>query len=142
MKEKHQWNQAERGKNPFIVPDGYFEGLEEQIMSRIRAEQEQKPRKTSQRRLLYWVSGVAAALLIGFIGYQQFVRPAATQPVDEDTMLAVVEYFAQDFDDLSMANLMAENDLLDEGVDRSDGDLLDYMNIDDLTILEVLSNGN
>lgn len=141
MNKSHHWKESARKTNPFDLPEGYFESFEGRVMERIKiVEAEEKP-AGQQRRLLYWISGVAAAALIGLVGVQQFVLKPTRDVENQEMMYAVVEYFAQDLDDLSFASLMADNNVLSETTESTDNDLLDYMDIDDLTLLEALLNG-
>ena len=45
-------------ENPFLVPDGYFDQLESEVMSKVRMEQ-----KRIHRRKIYTISVAAAAVV-------------------------------------------------------------------------------
>lgn len=141
MKEGIKWQETGKQKDPFQVPEGYFEGFEVRMMERIEEESVSKKRTVFRSRMVGWVSGIAAALLIGFIGFQQIQQKSDNQSLDQDAMFAVVEYFAQDMDELSFASFLAENEVLSTETLPADDDLLHFMNVDDLSLIEVLLNG-
>ena len=94
--------------NPFRVPEGYFENLTEQVMSRIPEEQTvEAPRKALIYRLrpvLY----VAASVLLAvgsFFVYQY-------QPEEQDTQMQVAqmgEQVSTDFLDEAADYVMLDN---------------------------------
>lgn len=142
MKINSDWKDQARKVQPFKVPEGYFDGFEDRMMTRLLEEAPVIAGKGRTRRLIYWISGVAAALIIGFAGIQQFVLKPQPQADDQDLMFAVVEYFTRDLDDFTLAALMAENEDASVKESGAEPDLLDFMNVDDLTLLESLVNGN
>jgi len=141
MKKETNWQEKGRVGQPFKVPDGYFDHFENRMMDRIKEESEEKKVRFLSPKVVRWVSGVAAVMLIGFVGFQQLhLKPQKIQ-MDQEAMYAVIEFYAQDLDDVSFAELMAENDAFNEEELSSEDDLLDYMDVDELAIIEAIVSG-
>ena len=69
--EKDKLFTANGGRRPFTVPDGYFDGLAGQVMSRIDAvEQENCVRVSLWAKARKWVAAVVA----GAVAYAGFGR--------------------------------------------------------------------
>ena len=70
-------------KNPFKIPEGYFEGLTEQIMARIPAETYRETKVISLhdriRPWLYMAGAIAGLLII----FRVFINPVATQDTEQ-----------------------------------------------------------
>lgn len=73
-----------RKKNPFSVPEGYFEHLTDQVLEKIK--EEEKPQKVSFVQLLKPYMGLAAIFLLAFV-IVQFVVPHF---IDNNKMLKKV----------------------------------------------------
>ena len=70
MKTEEQSPHHLKGENPFKVPEGYFEGLTDQIMSRLPEKEYDRPRKTTvYERVRPWLYMAAI-----FIGLALFIR--------------------------------------------------------------------
>lgn len=70
-----------KSKNPFTVPDGYFDTLEDRVMSRVK--ENEKPKQTSLLLTLKPYLGLAALFAFAMV-IVQLVLPGL---VDEDRML-------------------------------------------------------
>lgn len=57
-----------RKKNPFCVPEGYFEGLTDRIVGQI--EKQRKPKKMRFLQIVKSYSGVAAVFLLALLVVQ------------------------------------------------------------------------
>ena len=68
-------------KNPFTVPDGYFDALEDRVMSRVK--ENETPKQTSLLLTLKPYLGLAALFAFAMV-VVQLVLPGA---VDENRML-------------------------------------------------------
>ena len=92
MKEENPIESACK-RNPFRVPDGYFESLSDQILAKVDAEglqhERQEVRKAKTvwlRPLLYAAAGVCA-LFVSVLSYQSFGgdSPVSSSPVVQTT---------------------------------------------------------
>ena len=70
-----------KSKNPFTVPDGYFDTLEDRVMSQVK--ENEKPKQTSLLLTLKPYLGLAALFAFAMV-IVQLVLPGL---VDEDRML-------------------------------------------------------
>lgn len=70
-----------KSKNPFTVPDGYFDALEDRVMSRVK--ENEMPKQTSLLLTLKPYLGLAALFAFAMV-VVQLVLPGA---VDENRML-------------------------------------------------------
>ena len=113
-------------RNPFSVPEGYFDTLASQVMSRVDAEGI-KPQEKSQDeskkaekarvvwfRPLFYSAASVCALFVSVTAYQHFTssEPAATAPVEataysEDSFDEAADYVMIDNQDI-YACLMGE----------------------------------
>lgn len=142
MNKDFNWKDGSNGANPFKVPEGYFEELEEKVMQQISSMPHVYHKKSRSIKMVSWISGIAATLLIGLIGFQQFHLKPQNEILKQEMLFSVIEYYAQDLDDVSFAAMMAEHEVLQDAPAQTDNDLLDYMNIDDLTLIEAVLGGN
>lgn len=82
------------GKNPFRVPQGYFNALPQRVMERIREEEQNKAHKHERSRRLF-MRLTAAAMLTGFFAiaglmiYEQS-NPLATSQ-DQTALASALE---------------------------------------------------
>ncbi len=94
--------------NPFTVPDGYFDSLQERIMSRVQAEKNHTKAEGRTIRMNPYraLVAVAACILFIFTGAVLYMTYADKQAVVAET--AVDEDFYQWFYVSDRATLMAE----------------------------------
>ncbi len=71
-----------RSKNPFSVPDGYFESLEDRVMERV--QEVKKPKRPSVLQVLKPYLGLAGLFVFAMVVVQLLLP----RFVDEDRMLA------------------------------------------------------
>ncbi len=138
MKDSSNW-QEQNKNNPFKVPTGYFDNFEERMMDRIAEESKPVSKRILPYSMTRWISGVAAALFLGFIGFQQFYLKPQQNLLNEEAMLNVIEYFIQDLDDISFAELIVDNEMLSlEDSGNPSADVLEWMNVDEGTIIDAM----
>lgn len=71
-----------KSKNPFTIPEGYFESLGDRVMERVK--EEDKPKRVSVLLALKPYLGLAGLFVFAML-FVQFLLPRL---VDEDRMLA------------------------------------------------------
>lgn len=133
--DKKIWQQEVKG-NPFLVPEGYFEDFQSRMIAAIREPDKKSGGRVIHMRLTKWVSGVAAVLLLGLIGFQQLYLKPMHDLQAKDAMYSVMEYFAMDMDDLSITELIANNEVFDIEDSDDQADLLEWMNVDEYSLIE------
>ena len=107
--------QASGDKNPFIVPEGYFDSLTDRIMQNLPQKEEVKvaERRTIRRPYLRWAAVSLATIGIGLTAYLSAVKnnggaiegnPAPQQTAAnisaEDNLDQMADYMMLDQEDL------------------------------------------
>jgi len=120
-----------KGKNPFKVPDGYFEGLTEQIMAQIPEVSLKETKVISLldrvRPWLYLAGAVAGLLLI----FRVFFSPVWQKTDDQHT-----ELYVQAFVSGEMMQVISEEDMdylefvANQNLDRLFAEEMDGLNDD------------
>ena len=127
--------------NPFKVPDNYFEDFQSRMLDSIREEEKKEVRSIINLPITRWLSGAAAILLLGFIGFQQLYINPHNDLRAEEAMYSVVEFFAMDVDDWTMTEIMADNELIELDAVDGQAEFLEWMDIDEYTIIEAAMDG-
>jgi len=93
--------------NGFGVPEGYFSEVSETIMDRVDTKHTNKVKLLSLRKRAFYISGIAAALLILFA-----ILPLNTS--EEVVTMDMVELYFEDkdIDSYELAELLVETELL------------------------------
>ena len=120
-----------KGKNPFKVPDGYFEGLTEQIMAQIPEVSLKETKVISLldrvRPWLYLAGAVAGLLLI----FRVFFSPVWQKTDDQHS-----ELYMQAFVSGEMVQVISEEDMdylefvANQNLDRLFAEEMDGLNDD------------
>lgn len=83
-KTLREMTSSANGKNPFRVPEGYFDTLPQRVMEHIKEEgQAEQPKR--HRKSRFFIRLTAAAVLTGFFSlaglmmYEQSHQPASSQ---------------------------------------------------------------
>jgi len=137
LSDNNTWKQS-RQDNPFRVPENYFEDFRSDIMAKIKEKPAQTGTPLIRWPVVKWISGVAAALLLAVVGFQQFyLKPQQDIRKEEDTY-SLIEYFAQELEDMTMTEFSAENGLLNMDDHHESVDLLNWMGIDEMSLIEAV----
>lgn len=101
-------------KNPFKVPEGYFDHFADTMMERIK-EQPLAPIRTIEppfyRKAHFWLSAAAVALVLGVSGLFYISNDAST--IDEQELIASQENSAGDmyFDEAADYAMLDNTDI-------------------------------
>lgn len=91
----------------FKVPESYFSEVENDILSKIEVTSDTKVRSIGLRKTFYYISGVAAALLLFFAIYNY------NSSTDDISIDMVESYFeTNSMDSYELAELLIESDLM------------------------------
>ncbi len=138
MKDSNNWEDRAKD-NPFRVPQGYFESFEERVMSRITEESRKESKRILSIPMIRWVAGVAAVFLLGLIGVQQFYMKPQHDLLNQEAMYEVIAYYAQDLNDVTFTDLIADNEILSIAEPQNDGiDLTEWMDVNEMIIIDAL----
>jgi len=144
--EKLKADKFEGDQNPFKIPKGYFKDSRDRIMDVISDDVSDKPvKRIALRSNLYWISGVAASLIIGFVLFQNLYL----SPRQDSKMAQEIEWFVNYTESELNSGLLASY-MAEEGLDFSDDiyesedseqyNLIEVSDIDDLYIIEEMMN--
>jgi len=126
----------------FQVPEGYFDDFRERMVKQVTTNPVKTVTLRKRKPVLYWLSGVAAALLIGVIGLHQYVIKPHEDQKEMNAMLELMAYYNADLDDITMVTVLADNEVFDLEANDSYGNLLDYFKIDEVDIIENWMNSD
>lgn len=117
MKLENMTSERLKGdKNPFLVPDGYFEESRARIMESIAAEQvENVPGIIRLRSGIIWAAGIAASLVVGFLLFQNlYLKPAQSEKLAQEIEW-LINYAGPELNSATLAYFASEEGLnLDE----------------------------
>lgn len=108
-------------QNPFTVPDGYFEGLEEKLVQLSK----EKPIKTVKTVQLVWIRRLAAAATIAAVIAVSWLlnQKSASESISSDDIIALTAggylpynelTLLEEIDDADLDNMVIETDDLIE----------------------------
>ncbi len=130
------------GRNPFKVPENYFEEVNRKILSSTSGETEKPVKPGMYRKLRPYI--LAAAVFTGFVTISYFaarlVWPGNQAP--EQTLAETISApYLNDIDIYTIEESMVEHDITDglSGIKKSD--IIDYLmlgNIETEDIIEIL----
>jgi len=107
----------------FSVPDDYFRNLPEKIMDRIHLEGSSSVQKKTVRLYrpwMAWVSGMAAVLVIGWLGFSLFIQRPSDEALFQDRLQFLVEYSGNDLNEALLAGFIEEKGIVLNKQDNSD----------------------
>ena len=125
-------------ENPFLVPDGYFDQLESEVMSKVKLEQ-----KKVHRRRIYTISVAAAAVVALLVAINVWIflpenNSQNTELSDEGSnSSAILLASGSDYGVLSNGEALPAVDFEDSDLDNVDYQILDYYS-DEMSQLDLL----
>jgi len=129
-------------KNPFLVPPGYFQESKDRIMGILAEENHNSgTRKVFLRAAVYWAGGIAAALLIGFLLFQNlYMKPQREVRIVEEINW-FINYAGPDLNEVSLASFVADEEIElyyqeDEDINLERSRLLEMTDYDEIYIIE------
>ena len=148
MKTQNEIPERFRGeRNPFLIPEGYFEQSRAGIMERIAREgAKERSRVINLRSRLIWASGIAASLVVGFILFQNlYLRPLASERIAQEIDY-FINYSGSDLNSATLAYYAAEegidiDELTGSEPDVQQSTLLEMTDFDEIYIIEPSTMG-
>lgn len=103
MKEEKYIEEHVGKRNPFLVPDGYFDHLADQVMASLPEQsvpesvsEQPKAKRISIRSLYYYAAAAVCALFVSVVVWKSF--PQTSQPVIVQAPVASQEPSDADFE--------------------------------------------
>ncbi len=133
-------------ENPFTVPEGYFDTLQERIMNRVReSESERKPNgrvvKFGFYRTMIAAAACVALIFAAALLYRTGTetQPIATESIDDDTFL---QWFYTSENAALIAELSdlpaTEDSAIDED-DAEDEEIIRFLERDNITVVAIVN---
>lgn len=128
------------GKNPFKIPENYFEEVNRKIISATTGINEEPKKISSYRRLRPYLA-IAASLAVLIVAGYFAVR--LLSPIKTNLQVSEFvhnEYIESDFNDIDIHTLeesAASVDIYDEMPDVSNKEIIDYLLLDDIEITDI-----
>ncbi len=117
MKEKDNIKNLPGGKdkrNPFSVPEGYFDNFPAKLADRI--QKEHPPEVSLKSRLwdtirpqLALAATITAFAVIGYFGFRSFMD-TSEEWLSDEMITSYIEYYQYEFSDPYLLGLLAEED--------------------------------
>jgi hypothetical protein len=105
------WENDRFRKDPYKVPDGYFSDFPDRMMDRLGRLADDLPSKRHRnvKPWLIWISGIAAALIIGWVGIRTYyVKPLQEVRFQENIAL-FVDYYGDELHEGQLAGYFEDN---------------------------------
>ena len=113
MEEEKYIEERVGKRNPFLVPEGYFEHLADQVMASLpeqqTSKQQPKAKRISIRSLYYYAAAAVCALVISVAVWQAF--PGSSQQVAVQTPVAYQEPSDADFEEAADYIMLDNNEI-------------------------------
>lgn len=124
-------------ENPFLVPDGYFDQLESEVMLKVRTEQ-----KRIHRRRIYTISIAAAAVVALLVAINVWIflpnnNGQSTELAKEGSESSILLASGNDYGVLSNGEALPAVDFENSDLDNVDYQILDYYS-DEMSQLDLL----
>jgi hypothetical protein len=127
-------------KNPFRVPENYFEDINRKIMSDTGIPEENERRLTPYirlRRTLLVAASIAGFMLIGYTAVKLLTRESRMQQVSEILTDINSDSLMNDIDLSSLEEDASEITISDEAPDVSKKDIIDYLIQDNIELNDI-----
>ena len=130
-------------KNPFKVPENYFEELEGRIISATKGLQPKPAGKGVIRRLIPYLAIAASVALLSIIGYSVFYNGPGLNGSKMSPAITVNEFtetLLNDIDLMTLEDKVAESGILEGTTGVSKGDIVEYLISENIDVTEIYEN--
>ncbi|HKK42107.1 MAG TPA: hypothetical protein VJ963_06845 [Bacteroidales bacterium] len=128
------------GKNPFKIPDNYFEEVNRKIISATAGYEPEVKKTGVYRRLRPYMAvaaSVAVLVMLSFVALRLFQPEKTTQQVSEIIYSESTESYFDDIDISTIEQNAASIDIYDEVPDVSNQEIIDYLLLDNVEISDI-----
>jgi hypothetical protein len=128
------------GKNPFKIPENYFEDVNRKIISATAGHEKEVKKTSLYRRLRPYVAiaaSVAGFLLLSYVTLKMLTPAKSVPQVSENTYSVYTESYLDDIDIQSLENDAASLENYDEVPDVSKKEIIDYLLLDNIEISDI-----
>lgn len=109
--DKYIWENDRFRKDPYQVPEGYFEGFQARLMARLNQDTASgMPIKRGiVRPWMVWVSGIAAAMVIGWFGVRTYYWKPMQEIRFQEKITLLLDFFDGELHEGQLAGYFEEN---------------------------------
>jgi hypothetical protein len=128
------------GKNPFKIPENYFEDVNRKIISSTSGAEDKSGKKGLYVRLRPYLSvaaSVAVLVLLSYTIVKIFLPVNETSLIPEISMQEFSESYLNDIDILTLEGSIDPSTLSVEVPDISKSEIIDYLILDNIDINEI-----
>ncbi|HDJ34150.1 MAG TPA: hypothetical protein ENF21_08675 [Bacteroidetes bacterium] len=130
-------------ENPFRVPEGYFDKLQDKIDKAVAIRQVTPDEKRGffslLRPQLALAAGFAGLVLLGYFAVKLILKPEPE--TSQNDLAEYIEFHMDDFDESQIIDALGEQDPGIPELDYTDDEIIYYLvteDIDEITIMEEL----
>ena len=127
-------------KNPFRVPENYFEDINSKIISATSGFEDEKPRTGIVRRLRPLLAAAAAVAFLAVIGYTAFYFIESNRESLKFPEMAISDLpdsYLNDIDILTLEENVAANGIFREESGVNNDDIIDYLVLENIDIYDI-----
>ncbi len=108
---KYIWENDRFNKNPFKVPDGYFEGFPDRMLELLNQEviSAEAEKRRFIRPWMAWVSGVAAVLMLGWFGVRTYYWKPLQEVRYQENVAMFVDFYGEELHEGDLAGYIVDN---------------------------------
>jgi hypothetical protein len=128
------------GKDPFKVPENYFEEVNRKIISATAGEEAESGKKGLIKRLrpyLAVAASVAVLVLISYLAVRVFMPSDDAEPIPEISMQEFSESYLDDIDILLLEENAGYLLFSEEIPEVSNSEIVNYLLLDNIDINEI-----
>lgn len=130
-------------KNPFGVPDNYFDEFPSRIQERMSASQALPvPWLYDVRRGLAMAAVFIGLVTVGYLGLRMILKRQDTTTLTGEELSVAIEYFGEQLDDdmLMAAIIESDIDLNAQDIDNETAVIIEFLSSEEIYIDEILTD--
>jgi len=129
-----------KGKNPFKVPESYFEEVNRKIIASTAGTETEASQKGLYRRLrpiLAAAASVAVLILLGYATLKIFFPSDNAKRIPEISLQEFSDTYLNDIDVLSLEEAVDPAAFYDKVPDVSNSEIIDYLVLENIDLNEI-----
>jgi hypothetical protein len=110
--ENYIWENDRFRKDPYKVPEGYFEGFPDRLMDRLNQSSSLQTTPEKHRMIrpwMAWVSGIAAIIVLGWFGVRNFYWKPLQEVRFQENITLFVDYYGEELHEGELAGFIEDN---------------------------------
>jgi hypothetical protein len=110
-KDKYIWEVDRFRKDPYKVPEGYFDNFPDRMMERINQSGAvvHPGRISMNRSWIVWASGIAAVMVIGWFGFRNYYWKPLQEERFQENIALFVDFYGEELHEGQLAGYFEDN---------------------------------